>query len=44
MTNIHEILNVDPDEKLLEQFKIITLALDTRRNQDVEKVLPHLVN
>jgi sulfatase maturation enzyme AslB (radical SAM superfamily) len=44
MANIHKILNVDPDDKLLEQFKTITLALDTRRNQDVQKVLPHLVN
>jgi sulfatase maturation enzyme AslB (radical SAM superfamily) len=44
MANIHEILNIDPDEKLLEQFKNITLALDSKRNQDVRKVLPHLVN
>jgi len=44
MYNIHKILTIDPDDKLLEQFKTITLALDARRNQDVKQVLPHLLH
>jgi hypothetical protein len=43
MLHIHKILMIEPNEKLLEQFKTITIALDSRRKQDIEKVLPHLL-
>lgn len=43
MMHIHKILMIEPNEKLLEQFKTITIALDSRRKQDIEKVLPHLL-
>jgi radical SAM protein with 4Fe4S-binding SPASM domain len=44
MLNIHEILMSEPSAHLLEQFKVVTEALDNRRNQDINTVLPHLVN
>jgi sulfatase maturation enzyme AslB (radical SAM superfamily) len=43
MMHIHKILMIEPNEKLLEQFKTITIALDRRRKQDIGKVAPHLL-
>lgn len=44
MQNIHKLLLTDPKQSVYEQFKSITLALDKRRNQDINKVAAHLIN
>ena len=43
MQNIHNILLKDPDPKIYDTFKNITLSLDQRRNQDLKKVALHLL-
>lgn len=43
MQNIHNILLKDPDPKIYDTFRNITLALDKKRNQDLKKVAPHLL-
>jgi MoaA/NifB/PqqE/SkfB family radical SAM enzyme len=43
MQNIHKTLLEETDPELYKQFKDITLALDSRRNQTVLGVAPHLI-
>lgn len=43
MDNIYNFMMTDFQEGLLEEFKNVTRELDKLRKQDIEKVLPHLV-